>query len=208
MMRKLAATTIVALAALSACSTDSEENESEVTSSGTTAESTADGDASSEGNLMVVEDGVATSSDGRFSLTLVDGWQAYPAPLDDRVNMTILLVSDVNNAEFAANIIGTWADGTVEGIPADYEEWSVAAGEAFTGEGVSVEAAEPLDVDGETVEGLIVTREVDGVGLRQLVYPIFTDDGFQEIAYSASTDVFDENLEDVLEMFGTLAPVS
>lgn len=204
MMRRLAATAIIALAGLAACSSDEEP------ASGTTEESTRDDSAAAEeptdesGNVMVVEDGVATSTDGRYSLTLADGWQAYPAPLDETVNMTVLLVSDVNNAEFAANIIGTWAPNTISGVPTSYEEWRSATGNVFTGEGVTVDEADPIEVEGTSVEGIIVSRDADGVQIRQVVYPIFAEDGLQEVAFSGTPEIFEENLEDVRQMLASL----
>lgn len=36
--------------------------------------------------------------------------------------------------------------------------------------------------------------------IKQLVYPVFTDEGFQEIAFSASPEVFEENVDDVIDM--------
>lgn len=209
MMRKLAAVAAFALLGLTACSDDPAVDtppDDAAASAAASNEASASEDAASEegDGMMTVEDGVVTSTDGRYRMTIVDGWQAYPAPLDDRVNLTVLLISDVNNAEFAANLIGTWADASIEGVPTSYEEWRGAAGNVFTGEGVTIDEAEPLEIDGMSVDGLIVSREVEDVAIKQLVYPIFTDDGFQEVAFSASPEVFDENVEDAVTMMESL----
>lgn len=207
MMRKLAATSLIALTALAACGADDDGaddsvDETPIVSAPDDTDSDDGEDADSD-DVMTVDDGVATSTDGRVSLPIADGWQAYPAPLDERVNVTVLLVSDVDNAEFAANIIGTWAD-PVPGVPENYEEWRAAADNVFTGEDVTVDDAEKIDIDGESVEGLEVTSAADGIQIKQLVYPIFTDEGFQEIAFSASPDVFEENVDDVVSMISEL----
>lgn len=199
MIKRLTAAALISVAALAACS---DEDLADETVETTTDQSADTGGDDSEG-VMTVDDGVATSTDGRFSFPVAEGWQAYPAPLDERVNITVLLISDVNNTEFAANIIGTWAD-PVPGVPTDYEEWREASGNVFTGEGVVVEDAEPVEIDGQTLQGLEVTRDADGMSIKQLVYPIFSEQGFQEIAFSASPDVFDENIEDVLAMISEL----
>ena len=200
MITRLAAVALITLGALTACSSD---DESAVDDTNTTAGQTAGTDGDTEGGdsegVMTVDEGIATSTDGRLSFPVADGWQAYPAPLDQRVNITVLLISDVNNAEFAANLIGTWAD-PVPGVPRDYEEWRSAAGNVFTGDGVIVEEAQEIEIDGMTVQGLEVTRDADGMEIKQLVYPVFTDEGFQEIAFSASPEVFEENVDDVIDM--------
>ncbi|WP_182354230.1 hypothetical protein [Flaviflexus huanghaiensis] len=209
MIRKLAATALIAVTGLAACSTDSEpdreQNEPTAAEETRTDEATGEetGQASDD-NVMVVDDGIATTTDGRYNLTLADGWQAYPAPLDETVNMTVLLVSDVNNAEFAANIIGTWAPNSISGVPTTYEEWRSATGNVFTGEGVTVDEAESIEIEGDEIDGIVVSRDADGVEIRQVVYPIFAEDGLQEVAFSATPDVFDENLADAQEMFASL----
>lgn len=204
MITRLAAAALIAIAGLSACSSD---DESAVDDTNTTAGQATGTEGDTEGGdsegVMTVDEGIATSTDGRFSFPVADGWQAYPAPLDQRVNITVLLISDVNNAEFAANLIGTWAD-PVPGVPTDYEGWRSAAGNVFTGEGVVVEEAQEIEIDGMTVQGLEVTREADGMEIKQLVYPVFTDEGFQEIAFSASPEVFEENIDDVIDMISEI----
>ena len=197
MMRRLGAALLASAAALAACSSDSDPVEPTTQSD----EQSVDGhETAGEDGVMSVEDGVATSTDGRLTFPVLDGWQAYPAPLDPRVNITVLLISDVNNAEFAANVVGTWAD-PVPGVPSSYEEWEAESGNVFTGDGVTVEDAAPIEIGGQTVKGLQVERSLDGITVKQLVYPIFTDEGMQELAFSASPDVFDENVDDVIDMF-------
>ncbi|MGO1667158.1 hypothetical protein [Flaviflexus sp.] len=217
MIRRVAAASIVALAALSACSDDtvtdetssSEETSATPTYEELTPEGTADGGEEGTEGRMTVEGDVVTSKDDRYSLTLVDGWQAYPAPLDENVNLTVLLVSGVNNSAFVPNIVGTWVDAA-PGVPTAFEEWEEPASNSFrTGvenpDDVVIGPAMTLSVDGNEVEGLEVTRVMDGLEITQLVYPIFSDDGLQEVAFSASAEEFGELQADVEEMLSSVA---
>lgn len=204
MITRLAAVALITLGALTACSSD---DESAVDDTNTTAGQTTGTEVDTEGGdsegVMTVDDGIATSTDGRFSFPVADGWQAYPAPLDQRVNITVLLISEVNQTDRVANVTGTWAD-PVNGLPENFEQWRNAVGDLFGGEELIVEEAETIEVEGQTVQGVKVTGEIEGAEVILAVYPIFSDDGLQEMSFLASPESFEENIDDAIDMISNI----
>lgn len=213
MIRKLTALTLVGLGALTACSDSEETSEStspekletqDAESGSNTDSGNTDGtDDTGTEETMVVEGDTATSSDGRYSFTLSEGWQAYPAPLGDNVNISVLLVASVNNAEFVPNVVGTWLDddGT---LPETYEDWAGQAEEVLGGEGVEVSEPDPIEIDGESVRGVQVTQTVDGIDIVQVVYLLIAEDGVQELAFATAAEDFETNIEDAKAMMESM----
>ncbi|MEZ7898726.1 MAG: hypothetical protein QMB98_07930 [Flaviflexus sp.] len=210
MIRQLTAVSLIAVGALAACSDDADSEETTapetISSEGTDGTSDTDGNTDTEGTdgAMAVDGDQATSTDGRYTFTLADGWQAYPAPLSDNVNITVLLVAGVNESEFVPNLVGTWMAAS-DVTPSTYEDWKASAEEVLGGEGTEITGAEPLQADGETINGIRIDRTVDGVNIIQIVYLIQSEEGNQEVAYTALPDDFDTHLPDIQSMIESIS---
>lgn len=108
-----------------------------------------------------VQAGPLTSRDGAFTVDLPEGWNDASAEAGE--GALVALRENERTDDFFTNLVVV----TEEPIP-DLEAAVEGAGEALAGDDGEYELLEPIEIDGETAYGYLLTRTVSDVDIVQI----------------------------------------
>ncbi|GEM_PF-4128622 len=190
-----------ALAFLGACGGD---DATEVTPSTTAPPSApATTDSTPDRQFSLDDDGALIALDNRYTITVAEGWDTYPAELipEELNNSLVHLDSVAESGSNSVGLISGWVVAPSDRDVSNFALWRANAEPVLVSAGGVTEEATTVTIDGRSTPGLQVEFENDdGSRHKQVLYPIFLDGGNLEFAFQAPSEGFDELLPDVIAM--------